>query len=221
VYLSVPRAELVRLVALGALALGVSACERGCLARRLEDRSSSPTIGGEGPRGSARTDGKPSFDLSGTDCSDGLARCSDGRVEVSVAGHVPHPCTSPGKNAERPGTCECPWRAVGSCDAGCVKDGLEILATAEVAGEQLCAAHEPLLRPLLPSEVTSVSICAEEGVSCVDGVVRVCAQRGQPVRLVAGCAHGCAAGVGVDQEDLGPGDGRAAILCRRAHAERR
>ena len=139
----VPRAEqLVRLVALLALALGVSACERGCLARRLEDRSVSPTVGGEGPRGSARHDGKPSFDLSGTDCSDGLARCSDGRVEVSVAGHVPHPCTSPGKNTERPGTCECPWRAVGSCDAGCVKDGLEVLATADVA-QRAAAAHPP------------------------------------------------------------------------------
>jgi hypothetical protein len=102
-----------------------------------------------------------------------------------------------------------------------VKEGLEVLATAAVASVQLCASTEPLLRPLLPSELTSVAICADEGVSCVDGVVRVCVQRGQPMQLVAGCARGCAAGVGVDPEDLGTADGRAVILCRRAHAERR
>lgn len=201
------------------LALSLSACERGCLARRFDDRSIAPTVGGEGPRGSARPDGAPSFDLEGTDCSDGLARCVDGEVEVSVAAHVPHPCSSPG---EKPGGgCECPWQRVGRCETACVKDGLEVLATAEVARVQLCAAPEPLLRPLLPNELTSVSICAEEGVSCIDGVVRACAQRGQPVRLIAGCAAGCASGVGVDVEDVGPSDGRAAILCRRAHAERR
>ena len=102
-----------------------------------------------------------------------------------------------------------------------MKEGLEVLATAEVAAVQLCAPQEPLLRPLLPTEATTVSICAEEGVSCVEGIVRICEQRGQPVRLVAGCAHGCAGGIGVDQEDLRTGDGRAVILCRRAHAERR
>jgi hypothetical protein len=96
-----------------------------------------------------------------------------------------------------------------------------VLATAEVAAAQLCATTEPLLRPLLPSEITSVVICADEGVSCMGGVVGVCAQRGQPMQRVAGCAQGCAAGVGADPEDLGTADGRAAILCRRAHAERR
>jgi len=215
------RGPLGRLGVLSALVLGASACERGCLSRRLEDRSLTPTIGGEGPRGSMRRDGAASFDLAGTDCSDGLARCADGRVEVSVAGHVPHPCSSPPEKAEKPGSCECPWRTVASCDSGCVKDGLEVVATAEVAGVQLCASAEPQLRPLLPTELTSVSICADEGVSCVDGVVRVCSQRGQPVRLVAGCAQGCAGGISVDLEDLGTGDGRAVILCRRAHAERR
>ena len=201
-----------------ALALSVSACERGCLARRLQDRSLSPTPGGEGPRGSARPDGAAAFDLAGTDCSDGLGRCSEGRVEVSVAGHVPHPCSAP---RERPGSCECAWRAIASCDAGCVKDGLEVLATADVAAVQLCAPIEPLLRPLLPSEATTVTICADEGVSCVEGVVRVCDHRGQPAQLVAGCAHGCAGGIAIDLEDLRTGDGRAVILCRRAHAERR
>jgi hypothetical protein len=215
---------LGRLAALAALTLALSACERGCLSRRLEDRSLTPTTGGEGPRGSARQDAGPTFDLAGTDCSDGLARCTAGRVEVSIAGHIPHPCSTPNApipQAEKAGSCECPWRVVASCDSGCVKDGLEVVATSEVAIAQLCASTEPLLRPLLPSESTSVSICADEGVSCVEGVVRVCAQRGQPVQLAAACAHGCAAGISVDQEDVGTGDGRAAILCQRAHAERR
>ncbi len=98
---------------------------------------------------------------------------------------------------------------------------MEVVATAEVAAVQLCGSTEPLLRPLLPTETMTVSICADEGVSCVEGVVRVCDQRGQPARLVAGCAQGCAAEIRVDQEDLRTGDGRAVILCRRAHAERR
>ena len=215
------RACLVQVAAIVALALGASACERGCLSRRLEGRSLSPTSGGAGPRGSVRPSGETAFDLNGTDCSAGLARCQGGQVEVSVAGHVPHPCRSPGENGERKGSCECPWRPVSSCDAGCVEDGLEVLASAALASEQLCAASEPLLRPLLSTELLAVSICGDEGVSCVEGIVRLCARRGQPARLIAGCAYGCAGGIGVDQEDLGTGDGRAAILCRRAHAERR
>ncbi|MDB4935766.1 MAG: hypothetical protein JWP87_2738 [Labilithrix sp.] len=197
---------------LAALAFGVSACERGCLSRWLEDKSQSPTSA------SGERDGAPSFDLGGTDCSDGLARCVEGRVETSIAAHVPHPCTS---SREKPGTCECPWQAVGRCEAGCVKDGVEVLATPEVAREQLCASPEPVLRPLLPNEVTAVSICAGEGVACVDGVVRACAMRGQPATPVGGCTHGCAPGIGVEPGDVLTGNGPAAILCRHAHAERR
>ncbi|MDB5221119.1 MAG: hypothetical protein JWO86_9046 [Myxococcaceae bacterium] len=207
-------------VVLASLAMGLSACERGCLTRWFEDRSASPGAGGEGPRGSAARDGAPSFELGGTDCSDGLARCTEGRVETSVAGHVPSPCTAP---REHPGSCECAWSPAGTCATGCLKDGLEVVAVAEVARVQLCAATPPdlLLRPLSPTELASVPICAGEGVSCVDGVVRACTARGQPAQALGACVHGCAAGIGVEPGDLLTGDGPAAILCRHAHAERR
>lgn len=207
-----------RAAALVALAFGVSACERGCLSTWLADRSASPGGGGERPRGSGDRDGAAGgFDLGGTDCSDGLARCVAGRIEVSVAGHVPHPCTS----REKSGACECAWKAAGTCEAGCLEDGLEAVATAEVAIAQLCTPLAPALRPLLPSESAVVTICADESVSCVDGVVRSCPAPGQPARALGACVAGCAAGIGVEPGDLLTSDGAAAILCRRAHAERR
>jgi hypothetical protein len=196
------------------LAFGVSACERGCLAAWIAERSGSPGVGGERPRAPADAGG---FDLGGTDCSDGLARCTAGRVESSVAGHLPFPCAA----GEKSGACACTWRAAGECPAGCLKDGLEVVAAAEVARIQLCAPTEPALRPLLPSESAVVSICADESVACVDGVVRTCAGPGQPARLVAACVGGCAPGIGVEPDDVLTNDGVAAILCRRAHAERR
>jgi hypothetical protein len=213
-----PRSRISRALVLAALTIGLSACERGCLMRWFEDRSASPGLGADGPRGSAARDGAPSFELGGIDCSDGLARCVDGRVEVSVAGHVPSPCTAP---RERPGSCACAWAPAATCAAGCVKDGIEVVASAEVARDQLCASPEPLLRPLSPTEVLTVPICAEDGASCVDGRVQVCTSRGQPALLLGACAKGCATGIGVEPGDLLTGDGPAAILCRRAHAERR
>ena len=191
-----------------ALVLGTSACERGCLSKWLSDRSETPAVGGESPRGSGSRDaGGGAFDLGGTDCSDGLARCVDGRVEVSLAAHVTQ--------------AECPWQNVGTCPSGCVTSGLEVVATADVARVQLCKAEEPLLRPVLPSETSVVTICADEGVTCADAVVRTCAVRGQPARLVSACVSGCASGIGVEPGDVLTSDGAAAILCRRAHAERR
>ncbi len=221
----IPRSRASTAIVLAALAMGLSACERGCLMRWFEDRSASPGLGGEAPRGSGGRDGAPSFELGGTDCSDGLARCVDGRIESSVAGHVPYPCTAP---RERPGSCSCAWTPAGSCPdqdgpARCAKDGLEVIAAAEVARVQLCAppAAEPVVRPLLPSELSAVVICAEDGASCIDGVVRACTSRGQPAQALGACVHGCATGIGVEPGDLLTGDGPAAILCRRAHAERR
>jgi len=191
--------------------------------RWFEDRSASPGLGGEGKPalgGGATRDGAPSFDLGGTDCSDGLARCVDGRVEVSVAGHVPYPCTAA---REHPGSCECAWSPAATCEAGCVKDGIEVVASAEVARVQLCAppAGSPALRTPTPAELGDVSICADDGVSCASGVVRACTARGQPTRLLGACAHGCATGIAAEPGDLLTSDGAAAILCLRAHAERR
>lgn len=214
------------LPAVALLALGLVGCERGCLATWFEQhgvgagdpgarRPGSPAGGGAGPRGS----GDPAaFDLGGTDCSDGLARCFSGSVAVSVAGHIPRSCTAP---KELPGACACAWSPAGSCAAGCAKEGLEVEATREVAVEQLCATPELLLRPPTPVETAAVTICAEEGVVCVEGVVRACVARGQPARLAGVCVNGCASGVALEPGDVLTGDGAASILCRRAHAERR
>jgi hypothetical protein len=105
--------------------------------------------------------------------------------------------------------------------SGCAKEGLEVVATADVARAQLCAPSEVVLRPVTASESLSAQICAEENVSCAANVVRTCSARGQPERLVAGCAAGCATGIALEPEDFVAGDGVAVILCRRAHAERR
>lgn len=206
-----------------ALAFFLAGCQRGCLSTWLAEhdpsgpRSTSPGLGGSEPRGSEGGGASAApIDLGGTDCSDGMARCSAGQVEISAAAHVPHPCTAP---KELPGACACPWRSVGSCTAGCVEDGLEVVAAPDVAREQLCAPAEPVLRPATAAEAAAVTICAQDGISCVDGVVRVCVERGQPARVATVCALGCATLVSLDPGDLA--DGAAAILCRRAHAERR
>ncbi|CAN5925680.1 hypothetical protein BH11MYX4_BH11MYX4_14680 [soil metagenome] len=212
------------------LAVGLAGCQRGCLATWFDEhgvgagdpaarRPGSPGVGGAGPRGS-RDPGAPAaaFDLGGTDCSDGLARCSGGSVQVSIAGHIPAHCTAP---RELPGACACAWAPAGTCAAGCVKEGLEVEATREVALDQLCATPEATLRPPTPGEAAAVTICAEEGVSCIENVVRACTARGQPARLAGVCVIGCAGGVALEPGDVLTGDGAASILCRRAHAERR
>lgn len=209
-----------RLLVLVVLAFGVAGCERGCGGSK---RSAAPTAGGTTPRGSS------AVDLGGTDCSDGLARCNDGQVEVSVAAHLPHPCAPGEKTSPKAhGPCECPWRRIaGVCPRGCAKDGLEVVAEEAVAATQLCAPDPaaPVVRELLATELTTVTICADESVSCEAGVVTVCTARGQPARRIAGCVHGCLAGPGgsvsIDPGDLLTSDGAASILCRRAHAERR
>jgi len=210
-----------RAVTVLALALSTAACERGCLSRRMEE-SGSPTTGGVGPRGSQGPDGSSSFDLAGTDCSAGLARCVDGRVETSLARHIPYPCVAPA-GRERGGACECPWENAGQCATGCVKEGLEVVAaTPEVARVQLCAATSPVIRPVTASESVAAQICAEANVSCGANIVRTCSARGQPERLVAGCVVGCATGIALEPEDVGTdGSEVAAVLCQRAHAERR
>jgi hypothetical protein len=223
------------------LTIGLAGCQRGCLSSWFDEHTgassgdpamrhpgadaSAPRLGGAGPGGSR---GPTAFDFGGTDCSDGLARCFGGRIQVSVAGHVPAHCTAP---KELPGACACAWAPLdpgpsgapgGTCAAGCAKEGLEVEASPEVAREQLCASLEPTLRFPTPGEAASVTICADEGVSCIANLVQACTGRGQPARLAGVCVSGCAPGVSLQPEDLLTGDGAASILCRRrAPVERR
>lgn len=206
-----------------ALVLFVSGCERGCLSRWLAERG----VGGGAPEGSggAAPPGKPrTLDLSGTDCSDGLLRCTGGRVEASRAAHLPHPCGA-ARMGEREPACQCPWDVVGACPSGCASDGLEAIGAPTDAGvAQLCRPDVPVARPVLPGDPIPIDICAHEGVACVDGIVRTCEAPGQPVRALAMCLDGCQRHVGID--DVDPGaltnpDGLVSILCQRGHAERR
>jgi len=178
-----------------------------------DPRRGAPVVGGSAPGGS----NAGAIDLGGTDCSGGLARCVGGQVELSLAAHLPARC-APG---ERAAGCACPWQLGPRCATGCVRDGLEIAAEGPGAAEQLCNANDPVVRAPLATELTDVTVCADESVVCAGGLVRACAARGQPSRIVAACVHGCAAGVELEPGDLLTGDGPAAILCRRAHAERR
>jgi hypothetical protein len=199
----------LRALCLTSLALGASACERGCLSAWVG--APAPGPGGDGRRGSpAEHDAGPAFDLLGTDCSDGLARCLGGRVEASVSAHLPHPCVP----REGRAACECPWREVGACESGCVVEGLVVIAPAASARAQLCTSANPVLRPPLPSELSVAPICADASASCADGLVRWCPAAGQPSRVVAACLHGCAGGVALDPDDLIHAEA-SALLCRR------
>jgi len=188
------------------LAVTLGGCERGCLARRLAD------VGGVSPAASGGAA------LTGTDCSGGLLRCVDGRVEASRTAHLPHPCGGIGEGK----SCTCPWDVVGHC--ACALDGLEAASTPTDAGiAQLCRPRESVARPVLPTDGLDVDVCTTDGVGCVAGVVRAC-ETGRPARALAVCLRGCQTVVGVESPTDGEAvdlDGVVAILCRRDDAERR
>ncbi len=208
------------------LLLAVSACDRGWLAGWLASKSLSPLGGGESPRVLVPGPLAPSRlevgGLGGTDCSDGLSRCADGRIEVSLSSHVPYPCAA----SEVPGSCACPWQATAACPGACVLDGLEVLAHEDVARVQLCAPlptkRDAGVRRSVPIEEAEPKIapCADEGISCAKGIVRSCESAGALARVVVVCRFGCAPGIVVEPGDLLTNDGAEAILCRRVHAER-
>lgn len=185
-----------------ALALGISGCGRGC----AKAGRGAPDAG--------------ALDLMGTDCSDGLVRCVEDRVEVSRLAHLPHPC---GSLTEGRGACVCPWDTVARCPSGCAAPGLVALGDADAGSRQLCRPDAIVARPVLPGDQVAGSprICGDSSVACRDGVVRICDEPGRPERLVAVCLDGCEAGIGIDHGESVIDDGVAAILCRRDHAERR
>ncbi len=204
-----------------ALVLCLAGCQRGCLARWLEERGGNAPdrSGGEAPQGKTR-----SLDLSGTDCSDGLLRCVEGRVEASRTAHLPYPCGA--ENAgERQRACACPWDVVASCPSGCASEGLEVIGAPTDAGAaQLCRPDAVVARPVLPGDPIPNEVCPREGVACVDGIVRACEGPGLPTRALATCLNGCQSHVGIDDVDPGAWknpDGLVSILCQRGHAERR
>ncbi len=188
-----------------ALLLLVTGCDRGCLSKSDPARGSSS--------GSA-------LDLTGTDCSDGMVRCKEGRIEASRAAHLPHPCGDPG-TVEKRGSCTCPWDVIGHCRTGCAEEGLEVIATRDAGAQKVCRAETQVARPILPGDPFEATICSDEGVSCADGIVRACDEPGRPARAIALCLTGCDPGIAIDHGDPTNPDGVSMILCRRPHAERR
>lgn len=196
------RRSVSRLVLVTA-GLVLGGCDRGCL-----------------PISGRATPDAGEVALMGTDCSDGLVRCVEDRVEVSRLAHLPHPC---GSLTEARGACACPWDTVARCPNGCAAQGLVAVGDADAGARQLCRPSSSVMRPLLPGDpaASSPRICGEASVACRDDVVRVCDEPGRAERLVAVCLHGCEPGIGIDHGESAIDDGVAAILCRRDHAERR
>lgn len=224
------RARRLALLALGLVVL--PACERGCAGRRALEtlRGSAPAAGGGAPSGSTRGATPLGLELGGTDCSDGFARCTASRVEISRVAHLPHPCAAPARpgaaSPEAPGgACTCPWSETATCASGCAVEGLDVMASdPAVAAAQLCRSLVPVARPPLPAEAAVADVCSEAGIRCRDGIVRVCEGGGRPSRVAAVCLHACEPTVSLEALDDGaavPLDGALAILCRRPTAERR
>lgn len=221
-------------LALGVVLVGaVIGCERGCGSQGARDLG----VGGLGHPVKPATSGANV--LSGSDCSDGLARCVRGGVlEVSQAAFLPHPCT-PKPESRDP--CACPWARAGVCASGCAVEDLEVQvepwdagapraqAIAALAQTRLCRADPASRwRPAVPSDPPP-PICADVGVRCTDGRVTQCAHAGGSARVLGVCIFGCDPSLAIPQEldpATDPGspvisDGVAGILCQPQHAERR
>jgi hypothetical protein len=208
----------MRRAALFLLVVALAGCERGCLARWLSGDGEGTYAGGSSPT----TPRDHAIDLSGTDCSDGLLRCQHGQVEASRTGHLSARCGEGQSPEKKASECVCPWEVLTSCT--CAIEGVEISAMPDAGARQLCRPVEPVARPVLASDDASVTVCADEGTTCREGLVRVCDAPAAVSRTVAYCIFGCAAGVELVETEDGPAANLAgviSILCRHSDAERR
>jgi hypothetical protein len=211
----------------GALLALVPGCDHGCEPGWLREHGvpgSWPPARGEGRPGESPPPG--SLAMNVVDCPDGLARCSDGRVEVTRLATIPQPCRGPQS------ACGCPWAYVAECDRGCVADGLEVVMDRARAPVQLCAdgadgadrAHAVIAAAEEGERGERAGVglveCDEgELYRCVgDGVVD-CARRA----VVARCLRGCSAESASVEDGLEDGieghrvtrEAAFAILCSR------
>jgi len=178
--------------------LSLFGCERGCARSWFEEH-------GVGRDGKRQAPGSPA--LNAVDCPDGLARCSDGVVEVSRLTMIPQPCRG------TPEQCSCPWEREAECDQGCVVDGLMVIVDREKGSTQLCApaADAGATARVLP--VSSPSTCDEEQLyRCAGGAVVSCAESA----VVGRCVRGCfTEGASVEGELPVSREAAFAILCSR------
>jgi hypothetical protein len=180
------------------LVAALGGCERGCARSWFEER-------GVGTPGSAPRGGGA---VQAIDCPDGLARCSDGVVEVSRLATIPAPCVG------RPEGCTCPWERAGDCLDRCVADGATLVVDRQRAVAQLCA---PVVATSgdagLATPASSPADCEDDvRYRCSAGDVVSCADHA----VIAHCVRGCASegsDIGVEI-DVGR-EGAFAILCTR------
>lgn len=146
--------------------------------------------------------------LNAIDCPDGLARCRDGRVEVSRLAAIRRPCAGPAVQ------CACPWEQIATCSTSCVVENVEVVMEPPLASTQLCA----------PSPDAAPWTSFEEGAggcgSCREGQLFRCAQA--EVRACRGaaqsaaCLRGCAVeGAAIDEGEPAAFEAAVAILCAR------
>jgi hypothetical protein len=175
----------------------LSGCERGCARRWLAERGV-----GDDP---AHPSGAPS--LSAIDCPDGLARCREGLVEVSLLATIAQPCHG------SPEHCQCPWEEVSTCRRGCVADGVEVVLGRETAGVQLCWTTPPPVVAEPPPPDAVATGCDEGDVyRCVRGLVVACHDNAVAARCIRGCA---VEGTALGDEVPIPREAAFAILCSR------
>jgi hypothetical protein len=176
----------------------LAGCERGCAKSWLAERGI-----GESPK----TSPSAIVPLNALDCPDGLARCRDGVVEVSVLATIPHPC------AGAPESCVCPWTQLGTCGHACTVDGLELVVEREHAEAQLCAPAAADALSRAPDATTPLVPCDVRGYRCDGNVLEQCDDDGATPRALAVCTHRCAEPGGVIDADGVTGDQAVALLC--------
>lgn len=178
------------------LVVGLSACQKGCAKTWFEKHGVGEP--GGAPRGGGA--------VHAVDCPDGLARCTDGVVEVSRLATIQQPCSK----AEG---CTCPWERAGDCLGTCVASGATVVVDRSKALRQLCApaGDDP---PVSRSTPPQPADCGDDPVlyRCTGGDVVSCADHA----LVAHCLRGCvAAGGEIGDDSPMPREAAFAILCSR------
>ncbi len=185
-----------------ALLASEPSCQRGCASTSARDLA---------VRAAGVSTWPGSSPLAAIDCPDGLARCSDGNIEVSRLARVAGACRGPES------ACGCPWEPLGRCQDACVANGLEVVMGRGHAGVQLCAARVGTVLAGPPAmDVVDVPGCDDGQLyRCVAGDVVDCPRHA----VVGSCLRGCVPGTdGIDGASGEPGpdrEGAFAILCSR------
>lgn len=129
-----------------------------------------------------------SMPLNLTDCPDGLARCTDGRLEKSKLATV-----GPGS--------VCPWVPLGGCPGECIEGVL----VEEKNATQLCRMEAGPWRE--SRSAAGAGDCHDSKFECTMSRVIDC----DAMQVVAVCTQGCA--VDVLDDEVAEGDA-VTILCK-------